>query len=181
MIAFTETPLKDLKIVDLRILRDERGSFQKLLNVDLMQAAGVHGAAAEIYMSESDAKVLRGLHFQLAPRAQAKLVYCLSGRIFDAVVDLRKDSVTFGQSFGLELPGDASQGLYVPEGFAHGLQALESGTRIINICSHGYAPEYERGVKWDSCGIKWPYPDAILSEKDLTQPTLDELFDGNTA
>lgn len=180
MIRFSATPIPDLMIIDLRVLADERGSFQKLLNRELMEAAGVPGMASEIYVSTSEKKVVRGLHFQLAPYEQAKIVYCLSGSIFDVAVDLRSSSPTFGEHFTIELPGDASKGLFVPAGFAHGLQALENNTCIANICSEVYAPEYERGISWDSCGIDWPLEGAIVSQKDQSQPDLSSYITGIT-
>lgn len=119
---------------------------------------------------------LRGLHFQAPPHAQAKLVRCGRGAIFDVVVDIRRGSPNFGQWEGFELTAQNAHQLYIPIGFAHGFVTLEPRSEIIYKCTAYYAPETEGIVRWDSCGIKWPLHDEpILSEKDGRAGTLDDL------
>ena len=119
--------------------------------------------------------VVRGLHLQNPPSAQSKIVFCLSGSIYDVAVDLRRKSSTYGKHFAMKLSGSKPFGLYVPEGFAHGFQSIENGTLIINACSNVYEPNAEVGIKWDSCNIEWPIKDVIVSEKDMLQPSLSEF------
>ena len=110
---------------------------------------------------------LRGLHFQSPPFAQAKLVRCGRGRLFDVAVDIRKNSPSFGQWFGEELSFENGKQLFIPIGFAHGFVTLEPDSEILYKCSDYYAPEMEGALRWDSCGIDWPFSDApILSSKD---------------
>jgi len=120
--------------------------------------------------------VLRGLHFQRAPHAQAKLVCCRRGRIYDAVVDLRPRSKTYGESFGLELSGENGLMLYVPAGFAHGFCALADGSEVVYKCSDEYAPACEGGLRWNdpALKIKWPVKRPIVSERDAALPLLGE-------
>ena len=119
---------------------------------------------------------LRGLHFQAPPHAQAKLVRCGRGRLFDVAVDIRKDSPTFGQWIGEELSFENGHQLYVPVGFAHGFVTLEPDSEIVYKCTDYYAPETEGAVRWDSCGIDWPLSgDPILSDKDAIAPALADF------
>ena len=120
---------------------------------------------------------LRGLHFQAPPHAQAKLVRCGRGRLFDVAVDIRRGSPTYGQWVGGELSFENGRQLLIPEGFLHGFVTLEPMTEIIYKCSHGYAPEADGSVHWDSCGIDWPLDVAtpVLSDKDKAAPTLADF------
>lgn len=119
---------------------------------------------------------LRGLHFQSAPHAQAKLVRCGRGAIFDVAVDIRRGSPTYGQWEGYRLTAENGHQLYVPMGFAHGFMTLEADSEIVYKCSDYYAPETEGAVRWDSCGIDWPLlVDPILSDKDTIAPALADF------
>ena len=119
---------------------------------------------------------LRGLHFQVPPAAQAKLVRCGRGAIFDVAVDIRRGSPTYGQWEGYELTEENGHQLYVPVGFAHGFVTLEPDSEIVYKCTDYYAPETEGAVRWDSCGIHWPLPvDPILSDKDDVAPALADF------
>lgn len=116
---------------------------------------------------------LRGLHFQVPPAAQGKLVRCGRGAIFDVAVDIRRGSPTYGHWEGHELSAENGHQLYVPVGFAHGFVTLEPDSEILYKCTDYYAPETEGAVRWDSCGIEWPLSgDPILSEKDAIAPAL---------
>lgn len=175
MITFEETGIKGLKIIHTRHLADNRGYFSKIQNSTIFSDVGITSSVAEIYTSMSHKGVVRGLHFQNPPSAQSKIVFCLSGSIYDVAVDLRKKSPTYGKHYAMKLCSSKPVGLYVPEGFAHGLQSLEDGTFIINACSNVYDPTAEVGIKWDSCNIEWPIKNAIVSEKDMQQPSLNEF------
>ncbi len=121
---------------------------------------------------------LRGLHFQTPDRAQAKLVRCVRGRIFDAVVDVRAGSPTFGQWVGAELSADNGKQLFVPEGFAHGFLTLEPDCEVLYKVSDTFAPAHDAGVRWDSAGIAWPLPPDVMptvSDKDARLPVLADF------
>lgn len=119
---------------------------------------------------------LRGLHFQAPPHAQAKLVRCGRGALFDVVVDIRRGSPTFGQWAGAELSFENGRQILVPEGLAHGFVTLQPDTEIIYKCSDYYAPEADGGVLWSSCGIDWPLQgDPVLSDKDAVAPAFADF------
>lgn len=115
---------------------------------------------------------LRGMHYQVAPFEEAKLIRCNRGAIFDAIIDLRPESPTFKRSFGLDLSAENGTMLYIPEGFAHGFQTLEDNTEVFYQMSQFYSPQHARGVRWDdpAFGIKWPAAERILIERDRTYP-----------
>lgn len=119
---------------------------------------------------------LRGLHFQAPPAAQGKLVRCGKGAIFDVAVDIRIGSPTYGQWEGYELTAENGHQLYVPVGFAHGFVTLEPDSEIVYKCTDYYAPETEGAVRWDSCGIEWPFSaNPIISEKDEIAPAMSDF------
>lgn len=147
-------------------LKDHRGRFVKPYHSDQFREAGIGFDIAEEYYSVSKKNVLRGLHFQLPPMATIKVVTCLSGAIYDVVVDLRTDSPTFGKHFSIELTEEKGNVLYIPEGLAHGFCALSDESLVLYICSRVYSQEHDSGIRWDSAGIRWPVPDPLVSEKD---------------
>lgn len=160
---------------------DSRGWFTETYNVDTFTRLGIECCFVQDNHSLSaSAFTLRGLHFQIPPREQAKLVRCIRGRIFDVVVDIRKGSPTFGHWVGTELSAQADDQLFIPIGFAHGFLTLEPDCEVIYKCSDTYAPEADRGIRWDdpaigSGGIAWPIPTGRtpeLSAKDQVQPLL---------
>jgi dTDP-4-dehydrorhamnose 3,5-epimerase len=118
--------------------------------------------------------VLRGLHYQLPPRTQAKLVYVLSGTVWDMAVDTRSNSSTFKQWVAVELSGENRKMIYIPEGFAHGFLALADGVHVIYKCTKEYSPERDYGIRWDDeeIGISWPVNRPFLSDKDKSLPCL---------
>lgn len=183
------TLLPGLVVVEQKVFNDERGWFMEMYNAAAFAAAGLEADVAQINHSFSRKGVLRGLHFQAPPHDQTKLVRCVRGRLFDAVVDIRRGSPTFGKWFGLELSAENRKMLYVPRGFAHGFYALED-CELMYLCGHaGYAKEAEGGLRY-SCqevGIKWPFEGTpLVNERDLTFPTFGSLkspfvFDGQAA
>lgn len=160
-------------------LYDNRGYFCEIYSQSKYTGLGVDVTFVQDNISLSEGKdTLRGLHFQAPPHAQAKLVRCGRGAIFDIAVDIRKGSPTFGQWKGYELTAKNGYQLYIPVGFAHGFVTLEPHSEIVYKCSDYYAPETEGAVLWSDpdIGIDWPTSaDPILSEKDAVAPLLADL------
>lgn len=149
-----------------RIMEDTRGRFVKTYHRDLFTANGLATNFVEQYYSVSRKGVLRGLHFQVPPHDHAKLVYCLTGRVLDAIVDLRVGSATFGKFELVELEAKKANMLYIAAGMAHGFYALEDNTIMQYHVTSVYAPQFDAGIRWDSAGIQWPDMVPILSERD---------------
>jgi dTDP-4-dehydrorhamnose 3,5-epimerase len=171
---FSETPIAGAHVIDLEPRRDDRGFFARVWCRDEFAS---HGLSAE-FVQCNDAfsarrGTLRGLHYQVAPHAEAKLIQCVRGAIFDVVVDLRPGSPTFRQWFGTELSAENHRMMYVPQGCAHGYLTLEDATEIVYPVTHAYRPSAERGVRWDDpqFGIAWPRAGSIIvSDKDRQWP-----------
>lgn len=174
-----ETPLKDCYIIEPTIFEDDRGYFYEKFNEEKFnKLTGLNGHFVQDNISKSSYGVVRGLHLQKANYAQAKLVSCLEGKVWDVAVDLRKDSSTFGQWFGAELSGENKLQFYVPRGFAHGFSVLTETAVFAYKCDNFYNKESEGGVLWNDqeLNIDWKLPaaDILLSEKDKIQPTFAE-------
>lgn len=168
---FTETKLKGAFIIELELREDERGFFARSWCRQEFEAHGLNIRLAQCNISFNKRKgTLRGMHYQLAPHAEAKLVRCTRGAIYDVIIDLRPDSSTFKQWISLELSAENHRMLYVPEGFAHGYQTLENNTEIFYQVSEFYHPESERGVRWNdpAFSINWPWEEPTISAKDLS-------------
>jgi dTDP-4-dehydrorhamnose 3,5-epimerase len=165
-----ETPLEGLFVIESRVFGDDRGFFTETFNQKAFAEHGLITDWKQDNWSRSQKGVLRGLHFQREPYAQAKLVRVMAGSAFDVAVDVRPNSKTRGQWFGIELNAENKRALYIPAGFAHGFLALADGTDFFYKCSALYAPEYEGGYMWNdpAFNIQWPLPaaDLILSPKD---------------
>lgn len=172
MFEFESTPLDGLRVVHPTVRTDDRGSFTKLLHAPTFEAAGLNTRFPEQYVSLSHRGVLRGLHFQTPPHDHAKLVYCLSGRVLDVAVDLRRASPTYGRSFGVELDGARQTGVYFPRGFAHGFLTLSDEALLAYAVETVHAPEHDAGVRWDSVGFDWPTRAPLTSERDRGFPPL---------
>jgi dTDP-4-dehydrorhamnose 3,5-epimerase len=154
---------------------DDRGWFARVFCAEEFTAHGLEPAVAQVNLAETArAGTVRGLHYQLPPAAEAKLVRCVAGAIFDVVVDNRRGSPTFGRWAGAELTAADGAALYVPPGCAHGYQALSDGARALYQASVAYAPALERGIDHadPTVGIAWPLPPIGVSAKDLTLPPL---------
>lgn len=169
-------PLKipDVKLITPLVIRDERGYFLESYHSEKLKNAGIDTLFVQDNQSQSVRGVLRGLHYQMPPHAQAKLVRVLQGKIFDVAVDIRSGSPTLGQWVGEHLSGDNFRSLFIPEGFAHGFLVLSTFAVVLYKCSTHYMPESERGLRWDDhdLAISWPLKDVILSSKDQNNPTL---------
>ncbi len=180
---FQKTNLKDVFLIKPQVFQDERGFFTESYNQKKFQEAGIDVKFVQDNHSLSKQKgVLRGLHFQLPPHSQAKLVRVTSGTVYDAVADLRKDSETFGKWQGFELTAKNFQMLFVPRGFAHGFCTLEENTEFLYKCDNFYAPEHDSGIIWNDLDLKidWPLEgDPIVSEKDSRHQTFKEFIKNN--
>jgi len=163
-----ETPLKGLLIIEPQVFKDERGYFYESYNQEKFFKAGIRDVFVQDNQSLSQKNVVRGLHFQHPPYAQAKLVRVIKGSVYDVVVDLRKDSSTYGQSFGIELTEENFLMLYVPVGFAHGFATLQDNTIFAYKCSAFYNKASEDTILWNdpTLNIDWKVQNPILSEKD---------------
>ncbi len=172
-----ETPLKDCYIIEPTIFNDNRGYFYEKFNEKRFEElTGMNGHFVQDNISKSSYGVLRGLHLQKGEHAQAKLVSCLEGKVFDVAVDLREDSPTFGKWFGVELTGENKLQFYVPRGFAHGFSVLSETAVFSYKCDNFYNKDSEGGVLWNDpdLNINWQLPDSdiIISEKDMIMPGL---------
>ena len=171
---FKRLRIPEIVVVQPRIFEDGRGFFMETFKYSDFAGAGICEHFSQDNHSRSDKGVLRGLHYQKNPAAQGKLVRCIKGRIFDAAVDIRKGSPTFGQWEGVELSEDNNTMLYVPPGFAHGFLVLSDVAEIIYKCTQEYSPQDDRGIIWNDpdIGIAWPVGSPVLSEKDKRHPGL---------
>ena len=174
-----ETPLKDCYIIEPTIFKDDRGYFYEKFNEKKFEElTGLNGHFVQDNISKSSFGVLRGLHLQKAEHAQAKLVSCLEGCVYDVAVDLRENSPTFGKWFGIELSDENKLQFYVPRGFGHGFSVLSETAIFSYKCDNFYNKESEGGVLWNDpeLNIDWKLPldEIILSEKDKTQPKFSE-------
>jgi dTDP-4-dehydrorhamnose 3,5-epimerase len=173
---FTELPLPGAYRIDLERRGDDRGFFARYFCRREYAALGLDADIVQINNSFSrQTGTLRGMHYQLPPHAETKVVRVLAGRIFDAIIDLRPKSASFGRWFGIELDADARAMLYVPKGFAHGFLTLEPDTEVLYLVSGFYAPQHERCVRWDDpkFAIAWPAEPQLLSDKDRAQGDFD--------
>ncbi|PKL25843.1 MAG: dTDP-4-dehydrorhamnose 3,5-epimerase [Spirochaetae bacterium HGW-Spirochaetae-3] len=174
---FEKTFIDGLLIITPRLFTDERGFFLESYKSSEFAAAGIREAFVQDNHSRSIRGVLRGLHFQKAPYAQAKLVRVTRGLVWDVAVDLRHGSPTFGRWLGVELGEENRKMLFLPRGFAHGFVALSEGAELIYKCSAEYDKDSDGGVRWDDpdLGIEWPLSAVKLSEKDAALPFLRDI------
>ncbi len=172
---FIETPIKDLLIFEPKVWGDDRGYFFESFNQQTFEEAGITRPFVQDNQAMSSYGVLRGLHYQCGEYAQAKLVRVLQGKVLDVVVDLRNDSTTYGQSYGIELSAENKRQLYVPRGFAHGYVVLSETAEFFYKCDNFYHKAAEGGLIYNdsTLNIDWKIDlkDAILSEKDKALPT----------
>ena len=172
-------PLTGAYLLEQEPFTDARGRFNRTFDAPFLASHGLRSGVAQAALSSNTrAGTLRGLHLQLPPAAEAKTIACWAGALYDVIVDLRPGSPTRGQWYGTTLRAGDDRMLYVPEGFAHGYQALEDGTVAHYTMSSPYTPSLARGIRWDDPGlaIPWPLPAPLLSERDAAQPTLAEFL-----
>jgi len=174
-LKFTETPLAGLYIVEIERLCDNRGFFARGFCARDFQAHGLDQSVAQCNISFNDkAGTLRGLHFQVWPREEAKLVRCTHGAIYDVAVDVRTDSRTYLKWFAAELTSENRRMMFIPRGFAHGFQTLLDESEVFYLMSEFYHPDSARGLRWNDpkLGIAWPRADHIISDKDRSYPLI---------
>jgi dTDP-4-dehydrorhamnose 3,5-epimerase len=176
MIKVMPSPLSGVIVVESQVFGDSRGFFMEIFNVRDFESAGLPTVYAQDNISRSRRGTMRGLHYQLNPHAQGKLVRALAGEVFDVAVDLRKDSPTFGKWHGEVLSAENKRAMYIPPGLAHGFLVLSETADFFYKCTTLYAPEADRGIAWNdpAIGIQWPLPPdpALLSDKDKKHPLL---------
>jgi dTDP-4-dehydrorhamnose 3,5-epimerase len=168
---FTPAPLADAFLIDLEKREDERGFFARGFCMREFEEHGIESFTAQCNISFNHrAGTLRGMHYQLPPAAEAKLVRCLRGAIHDVIIDLRPQSPTYLRHFGVRLDDENRRALFVPPLFAHGYQALTDGSEVSYQVSEFYTPGQERGLRYDdpAFGIEWPLPVTAISEKDAS-------------
>jgi dTDP-4-dehydrorhamnose 3,5-epimerase len=171
---FEETKLKGAFVIRIKKIEDERGFFARAMCKNEFEAHGLNSQFVQANLAASRNKgTLRGMHYQVAPHQEAKLVRCTKGAIYDVIIDLRPDSTTYGEWFGIELSMADHKMIYVPENFAHGYQTLKNDTEVYYLVSAFYSPTHEKGLRWNdpTFGIKWPeIKKIVISEKDQNWP-----------
>lgn len=173
---FQETRLKNAFILDVERLEDERGFFGRTWCQREFTDHGLESNLVQCSISLNRLKgTLRGMHLQLPPYAETKLVRCTQGAIFDVIIDLRQDSNTYKEWIGVELTAENRRALYVPKGFAHGFQTLADNTEVLYQMTEFFAPDYARGLLWNDpqFSINWPEPVSIMSAKDQSYESFD--------
>ena len=168
--------IPDVVLVEARSFADDRGSFKETYKWSDYKENDIPTYFVQDNDSHSVRGVLRGLHYQLDPTSQGKLVRVIEGEIYDVAVDLRSGSPTYGRWVAVELSGHNHKQLYVPEGFAHGFQVLSEEAYVVYKVTREYAPEQDRGVAWNDpeLAIPWPIREPVLSEKDAALPMLQQ-------
>ncbi|HPN96531.1 MAG TPA: dTDP-4-dehydrorhamnose 3,5-epimerase [Candidatus Moranbacteria bacterium] len=175
---FVKTKIEGVYLVKPKVFGDSRGFFMENYSKKIFAENGISQEFVQDNHSMSASKgVLRGLHFQKPPLAQAKLIRVTKGAIYDVIVDIRKNSKTFGQWEGHHLSAKNFDMLYVPQGFAHGFMTLEDNTEVQYKCDNFYSPQSEGGIIWNdlTLNISWPIKEPILSEKDKTHPQFNDF------
>ncbi len=178
--AIEPTALPGVLIFTPRVFTDARGFFFESYNQNLWRDAGIDTVFVQDNHSKSARDTVRGLHFQIPPAAQVKLVRVVRGAVWDVAVDIRRGSPTFGQWAGVELSADNFRQLYIPEGFAHGFCVLSDEAEVLYKTSHVYSPRHEQGIAWDDpeIGIPWPAAVPLLSDRDRAAPSLQAYLAG---
>ncbi len=176
---FIDTPLEGAYLIELEKREDERGFFARAFCVNEFEAYNLDRNIVQINDSLSKEKgTLRGMHYQLAPKAETKIVRCIKGALYDVILDLRPGSKTFGKSFGHELSAENRKMMYVPKGFAHGFITLEEDTEAFYLATAFYSAEHERGVRYNdpAFNIQWPIEPLVVSDKDKSHPDFNESY-----
>lgn len=179
LMRVTPLSLKGLLLIEPKIHTDARGAFWESYRKDLFIRQGIAEEFVQDNQSQSVRGALRGLHWQVAPMAQAKLIQVVRGQVYDVVVDVRPDSSTFGQWVAERLSAEEHQMLYVPVGFAHGFLSLEDATEVLYKVTQVYSPAHERGLRWDDPDLSIRWPDLgkpyLISDRDRTHPPFRSL------
>ena len=169
------TELAGVHVIRPCIFEDARGSFVKTYHAEILREAGLAFQPREEFFSVSRRNVIRGLHVLMPPHTQTRLVYCVSGKVLDVVVDLRKASSTFGRVLTRELSATNREMLFIPEGFAHGFLTLEEASAMVYLASPVHSPPHDAGIAWDSIDFRWPVKEPVLSDRDRKFPALRDF------
>ena len=175
---FNELPLKGAYTIDLEKREDGRGFFARIFCLDEFEKQGLNISIVQMNTTLSKERgTVRGLHFQRPPKAEAKIVRCIIGSIWDVIVDIRESSPTYGKWYAAELNDNNRTMMYVPKGFAHGFQTLVDNVELLYLHSEFYSAEHEGGLLYNdkTVGINWPSPISEISERDKTHPMLNDL------
>ena len=174
--SFSETTLPEVQLIEPRVFPDDRGFFLEYYKKSDFVANGITENFVQDNHSRSTRGVLRGMHYQLNPAAQGKLVRCIYGEIWDVAIDIRRSSSDFGKWVGYSLSSENKRMLYIPPGFAHGFLTLSEVAEITYKVTTEYNPKCDRGIIWDDpqVGITWPSADVLVSAKDAGLPPLKE-------
>ena len=181
---FIETGIQGLFVFEPKVFPDSRGYFFESYNRNIFTEQGINIDFVQDNQSSSTYGVIRGLHFQLPPHAQSKLVRVLSGRILDVAVDIRRGSPTFGKHFAIELSAENKKQLFLPHGFAHGFSVLSETAEVLYKCDAFYNKQSESGIMFNDpeLNIDWQIPtdQQVISEKDMNNPSFSNLVEGFT-
>jgi len=176
---FSEIFLKGAFLIEIQKKEDERGFFARTFCKDEYNRIGLTNEIVQINNSFNKKKgTLRGMHYQLPPMQEDKIIRCIRGAIYDVIIDIRQNSVTFGKWFGIELNDKNRKSLFVPKGFAHGFITLKDNSEILYLVTSEYSSGSERGIRWDDpkFDIKWPINPSIVSKKDNSHPFFDPNY-----
>jgi len=178
---FRETPLKGAYIIELKPYTDDRGLFVRTYCKNEFSEIRHDQEFVQFNHSVTNQKgTIRGMHYQVPPYSETKLIRCVRGSVHDVIIDLRKDSSTFLKFTAVELSEQNMLSLYIPRGFAHGFQTLEDNSQLIYHHTAYYTPGYEAGIRYNdpAIGIKWPLPVSVITQKDLNHNLLNNSFKG---
>ena len=170
-----ETIFKVVKVIELPRYDDERGSFIKCYDEASFMQAGIATCFKESYFSISDKNVIRGMHFQVPPADHEKLVCVTLGAVKDVILDIRKDSPTYGQTKDIVLSAENHLALYIPRGFAHGFMSLEDHTIMNYLVATVHSPQHDKAIRWDSIEYDWQNASPIISKRDKEAPILSDF------
>ena len=175
MFEVIETSLKGVRILKASIFTDNRGVFKKIFSAEEFAELGLVTELKESYFSVNKKNVIRGMHFQIPPADHVKIVYVISGAITDVVLDIRKNSKTYGKLFSIELNAEDGKFIYIPKGFAHGFLSHEDGTVVHYLQTSCYNSKYDCGISYDSIGYNWNIENPIVSTRDLSHPKFTDF------
>ncbi|HTN44976.1 MAG TPA: dTDP-4-dehydrorhamnose 3,5-epimerase family protein [Flavipsychrobacter sp.] len=172
---FSDITLSEARVITLPSFDDARGNFTKTFHATTLEENGIHFVLKESYFSISGKDVIRGMHFQTPPHQHAKIVFCPKGAILDVIIDLRKNSPTYGSYFAQELSESNHKAYYIPEGFAHGFKSLTDDAITYYLVSSEYSKEHDTGIRFDSFGFDWEVKQPVLSDRDLSFSSLADF------
>lgn len=172
---FKKTNIPGVYEIDLFHLVDERGTFVKTFHKKSFEEQGLDSSFDESFYSTNHKGVVRGMHFQLPPDDHSKIVYCTSGSLIDVILDIRKNSPSYGQVAEIKLSGDNYKAAYLPKGVAHGFAVEEDNTCMVYLTSTMHSPANDAGVLWNSFGYEWPFDEVSNSERDKAFPSFQDF------